>query len=69
MISTYLAMQNAVLARNMASSNMIQNSSHMLSMLSFGNSQPLKPSFASSDMLELQTKADETKYNVFNKLL
>ncbi len=68
MISTYLAMQNAILARNMAVSRMMQNSGLMLSGLSFGNSQPLQPSFAGADIFELQNKADETKITVYKKL-
>ena len=68
MISTYLALQNAILARNMATSRMIQNSSQMLAGLSFGNSQPLQPSFLGADIFELQNKADETRISVYKKL-
>ena len=53
MISSYLAMQNAILARNVATSQMVRNSANMISSLSFGNSQPLKPSFAQADRLKL----------------
>ena len=67
MITSYGAMQNAILARNIATSQMVQASSNMLSSLSFGNSQPLKPSFAQADRLELQNKANETKITVLNK--
>lgn len=70
MISSYLAMQNAILAQNAASTQMVQASNRMLSSVSFGNSQPLKPSFAaSSDSLELETKANETKVSFLKKLI
>ena len=62
-------MQNAILARNIAQSQMIQSSNKMLASLSFGNSQPLRPSFAQSDMLELSNKANETKISVLSKLI
>lgn len=68
MLTTYLAMQNAILAQNIATSRMVRNSSNMLSSIAFGNSQPLKPSFAQADRLEMQTKADETKISVLKKL-
>lgn len=67
MITSYGAMQNAILARNIASSQMVQASNHMLSAISFGNSQPLQPSFAQADCLELQNKANETKISVLTK--
>lgn len=69
MITSYGAMQNAILARNIATSQMVQNSSHMLSAISFGNSQPLRPSFAQADRLELQNKANETKVSVLNAMI
>ena len=69
MITSYGAMQNAILARNIATSQMVQNSSQMLSAVSFGNSQPLRPSFAQADCFELQNKANETKISVLNKLI
>lgn len=47
---------------------MVQNSSKMLSSLSFGNSQPLKP-VADYDVFELQNKANETKVSVLDKLI
>ena len=68
MLTTYLAMQNAILAQNIATSRMVRNSSNMLSSIAFGNSQPLKPSFAQADRLEMQNKADETKISVLKKL-
>ncbi len=69
MISSYLTMQNAILARNMATSQMVSASNNMLSSLAFGNSLPLRPSFAQADSLELQTKANETKVSFLNKLI
>lgn len=63
-------MQNAVLANNMAVSNMIGASDRMLGAISANNSQPLKPSFAaalSND--ELSIKANETKATVSQKLM
>ncbi len=69
MISTYLAIQNAILARNMATTRLMQNSNQMLANISFGNSQPLMPSFAGSDVLELQNKAAETQITVYDKLI
>ena len=69
MISSYLAMQNAILARNVATSQMVCNSANMMSSLSFGNSQPLKPSFAQADRFELQNKANETKVSFLAKYM
>ena len=72
MLSSYLAMQNAILARNMAVSGMMRASDSMMSQVSFGNSQPLKPSFAQAlaeDKAELQIKADETKISVLQKII
>lgn len=69
MLTSYLAMQNAVLAQNMATSRMMQTSGSMLSSVSFGNSQPLRPSFAQANDAELQTKADETKVSFFQKII
>ena len=69
MISSYLAMQNAILARNVATSQMVRNSANMMYSLSFGNSQPLKPSFAQADRFELQNKANETKVSFLAKYI
>lgn len=69
MISSYLAMQNAIFARNIATSQMVQSASSMLSSVSFGDSQPLKPSFAKADGFELQNKVNETKVSVLDKLI
>ncbi len=70
MLTSYLAMQNAIAANNMAQSRMMQSSSNMLSSVSFGDSQPLRPSFAAATSAdELQTKADETKVTVLQKLM
>lgn len=69
MLTSYLAMQNAVLARNMATSRMMKTSNAMLSNISFGNSQPLRPSFAQANNFELQTKADETKVSILQRII
>jgi hypothetical protein len=69
MISSYLTMQNAILARNMATSNMMQVSKNMLSSASFGNSQPLRPAFAQYTNNELQAKSDETKISILQKII
>ncbi len=69
MISSYLTMQNAILAQNTITNRMMQNTDKMLSMATAGYSQPLKPSFTqAADSLELQNKADETKITVLQKL-
>lgn len=68
MITSYNAIQNAILAQNIASSQMVQNSSRMLSSLSFGNSQPLRPNFG-GDTLELQNKSNETKISILDKII
>ena len=68
MISSFGMIQNAVLAQNIASTKMVQNSNRMLANISFGNSTPLRPSF-SSDYFELQNKANETKMTVWQKLM
>lgn len=63
-------MQNAVLANNMAVSNMMGASDRMSASISSGNSQPLRPSFSSSALHdELNMKASETKATVAQKLL
>ena len=70
MISTYLAMQNAIMQQNMVQSRMIGTADGMLSTTAFGNSQPLRPSFGlNSDVFELQNKADETRISVLQKLI
>lgn len=69
MITSYLAMQNAILARNMATTRMMQTSNRMLNSVNFGNSQPLCPSFTQSTSEELQMKSDETKVTVLQKLI
>lgn len=71
MIAPLVAMQqNSISASNMATSQMMLNSNAMLSAISFGNSQPLKPSFssASADVFELQNKANETKLTASQSL-
>ncbi len=77
MLSSYLTMQNAMMAQNMAQTRMMAASDKMRSSISFGASQPigggpdsLDVSFGAvqSDALELQTKADETKVSVFKKI-
>lgn len=68
MLSSYMTIQNAVLARNIATSQMVQNSNQMLGVVSFGNSLPLKPSFQ-ADSFELQNKANETKISVLDRLI
>lgn len=67
MISSYLAMQNAILSQNIATSRLVSNSNRMLSAASFGNCQPLKPSFC-ADTLEIQNKTNETQISVFKKI-
>lgn len=70
MLTSYLTMQNAILAQNVASSRMVHNSNRMLAVTSFGNSLPLKPSFSQiSDSFEIQNKADETKISVLSHLI
>lgn len=67
MIAPLIALQsNALSTMNMAQVGMIQNSA----AISFGASQPLRPTFAqSADVFELQNKADETKMSVAQRLL
>lgn len=70
MLTSYLTMQNAILARNVASSQMVQNSGKMLACASFGNSLPLKPTaFLMADSFEMQNKANETKASVLSNLI
>ncbi len=69
MLTSYLAMQNAILAQNIATSRMMQNADNMIKSASFGNSLPLRPSFAQANEAELQTKADETKVSVLQKII
>ncbi len=69
MLTSYLAMQNAILAQNMATSRMMQNADNMMASVSFGNSLPLRPSFAQANEAELQTKADETKVSILQKII
>lgn len=75
MLSSYLTMQNAMMAQNNAQARMISASDRMMSSVNFGASQPLQtqgtiPSFsaAQADSFELQNKADETKVSVFKKI-
>ena len=71
MIAPLIAMQQSSIATsNMATAQMMMGSNAMLSGISFGNSQPLKPSFSAQqcDMFELQNKANETKLAVSNSL-
>lgn len=68
MISSLMFMQNAILSRNIAQAEMFSNCEKMLSSISFGNSQPLKPSFT-GDILELRNKINETKITRANKLI
>lgn len=69
MISTYMAMQNAVLANNMAVQGMMGASDRMSASIASANSQPLRPSFSSSFANdELCIKANETKVTVAQKL-
>lgn len=69
MLTSYLAMQNAILAQNMATSRMMQNADNMMASVSFGNSLPLRPSFAQANEAELQIKTDETKVSVLQKII
>ena len=70
MISTYMAIQNAMMSQNMATSRMMCAADGMLSTVAFGNSQPLRPSFGlSADTFELQNKADETRVSVLQRLI
>ncbi len=68
MISTYFAMQNALIGQNIAASKMMGASNAMLSSIGSG-CQPIKPSFGGADTFELQTKANETKYTVLQKTM
>ena len=61
-------MQNAILRNNIAAANMISNSERMMPSVSFGNSQPLRPSF-NGDVFELNNKVNETKISYLNKLI
>ena len=69
MLSSYLAMNNAIMAQNVATTNLMQSSNNMLSSIAFGNSIPLKPSFSAADNTELQNKANETKISVLQKII
>ncbi len=70
MLSSYLLMQNSIFQMNNAQLNMFRNSDLMSKSISFGESQPLKPSFAQNyDMLELSNKANETKVSVLRNFI
>lgn len=70
MLSSLLAMQNAMTVNNMAALEMTAASDRMLSSaVNFGNSQPLRPSFSSLCADELSIKANETKMSVAQKLM
>ena len=68
MITALMYMQNAILTRNNAAAEMLANNDRMLSPVSFGNSQPLRPSFT-GDSFELRNKLLETKITRANKLM
>ena len=66
---TEQTMQNALLANNIAASNLVNTSERMLNSVSFGNSQPLRPTFSSGfNEDDLLIKANETKLSVSAKL-
>ncbi len=70
MISTYLAMQNAISAQNVAQSSLIGSTTAMFSTTAFGNSQPLRPQFGSgADVFELQNKGLETRVSALQSLI
>ncbi len=66
MIAPLLAMQyNSISTINSAQAAMMNNAS----AISFGASQPLRPTFGlSADVFELQNKANETKISVAQRL-
>ena len=66
MIAPLLAMQyNSISTINSAQATMMNNAS----AISFGASQPLRPTFGlSADVFELQNKANETKISVAQRL-
>lgn len=66
MIAPLLSMQSMALNNiNMAQANMMNASA-----INFRASQPLRPSFTqASDTFEMQTRANETKVTVAQKLL
>ena len=66
MIAPLLAMQyNSISTINSAQAAMMSNAS----AISFGASQPLRPTFGlSADVFELQNKANETKISVAQRL-
>ena len=71
MLTSFLAMQNAMAVTNMAQAGMMSASDRMLnaaSGISVGNSQPLRPSFSGVNADELFIKANETKVTVMKKL-
>lgn len=71
MIAPLIAQQQSLLAtNNMAVAQMMMGSNAVLSNVSFGNSQPIRPSFSalSADVFELQNKANETKIAASNSL-
>ncbi|MCD7878954.1 MAG: hypothetical protein LUG16_03360 [Candidatus Gastranaerophilales bacterium] len=70
MISSYLMMQNAILAQNTAVASMMSNSDAMRASLNNAGCQPIKPSFAQScDAMELQNLNNETKVSVLQKFI
>lgn len=71
LISSCLAMQNAIMANEVATIGMMNASDRLMnSALSAGNSQPLRPAFSSSRLNdELIIKANETKVTVLKKLI
>ncbi len=68
MITSTIAMQNAILAQNIAAARIMHSSDRMLSCVGYNNSQPLRPAFGLADYSEMQMKADETKISVMQKL-
>ncbi len=68
MITSYYGMQSALIQNNIAQAQMMHNTDAMMSAVSFGNSQPLRPSFSQGDVFELQNKQNETKVSVMQRL-
>ena len=66
MLSSLMFLQNTIQTRNNAALEMMANADRMYSGISFGNSQPLRPSFA-GDSFELSNLLNETKISVANK--
>jgi len=68
MITTFIAMQNAISERNNAMMQMYANTNQSINALSFGRNAQIMHAY-SEDIFEMQNKVNETKVSILNRWL